>query len=140
MTRGMSRRQLFALTTVLVAASGSTLPVFATDTIHVVKDPGCGCCGAWIDHPAAEGFASTVEIREAGALDAHKRRMGIPPALASCHTATVGAYVVEGHVPAADIRRLLAEAPTPSACRSRACPTALLAWGRRRNAGLKTWC
>lgn len=140
MTRGMSRRQLFALTTVLVAASGSTLPVFATDTIHVVKDPGCGCCGAWIDHQAAEGFASTVKIREAGALDAQKRQMGIPPALASCHTATVGAYVVEGHVPAADIRRLLAEAPTPSACRSRACPTALRAWGRRRNAGLKTWC
>ena len=140
MTRGMSRRQLFALTTGLVAASRSALPVFATDTIHVVKDPGCGCCGARIDHLAAEGFTTTVEMREAGALRAHKRQMGIPPALASCHTATVSAYVVEGHVPAADIRRLLAEAPTPSACRSRACPTALRAWGRRRNAGLKTWC
>ena len=107
----INRRQLVGGAALLLAGSGLALPAFAKDAVHVVKDPSCGCCGAWIDHLAAGGFATSVEMREAAALDVYKREMGIPEALASCHTATVGGYVIEGHVPAADIRKLLSEAP-----------------------------
>ena len=79
--------------------------------IHVVKDPGCPCCGDWIAVLQAEGFAVTVEVMEAEALQGFKQQSGIPQALASCHTARVGDYMIEGHVPPADIRRLLAEGP-----------------------------
>ena len=73
------------------------------------SDPGCGCCGAWVEHLRHAGFATTVvETRD---LDAVKRRLGVPAELASCHTAEVQGYVVEGHVPAAAIRRLLTERP-----------------------------
>jgi hypothetical protein len=75
----------------------------------VMKDPSCGCCGAWIDHVRAAGFP--VEVIDSGEMDRHKRRLGVPAALASCHTAEVDGYVVEGHVPAAEIERLLAERP-----------------------------
>jgi hypothetical protein len=78
-------------------------------TMVVMKDPSCGCCGAWIDHVRAAGFP--VEVIDSGEMDRHKRRLGVPAALASCHTAEVGGYVVEGHVPAAEIERLLAERP-----------------------------
>lgn len=73
------------------------------------KDPNCGCCGQWAAHLRANGF-SVQEIATRD-MDAIKREAGLPPALASCHTARVGGYVVEGHVPAGDIRRLLAERP-----------------------------
>lgn len=79
--------------------------------IHVVKDPGCGCCTSWIGHLRDNGFAVSFEDRDPVALAAFKRARGIPDALASCHTAIGGAYTIEGHVPAADIRRLLAERP-----------------------------
>lgn len=73
------------------------------------KDPNCGCCGAWADHLRAAGFRVREQAeRDMGAV---KRRLGVPPALGSCHTATVGGYVVEGHVPAAAITRLLREKP-----------------------------
>lgn len=115
MTGQINRRQVMGLAAVLLAGSGFALPALAGESVqgavHVVKDPDCGCCGAWIDHLAAEGFASTVETRDAAALEAFKREKGVPAALASCHTATVAGYVLEGHVPAADIRRLLSEAP-----------------------------
>ena len=83
----------------------------ASPVIHVVKDPNCGCCMAWVEHLTAAGFAITVEERDAAALADYKRAMGVPAELASCHTASVEGYVIEGHVPAADIRRLLAERP-----------------------------
>lgn len=79
--------------------------------IHVVKDPGCPCCSDWISILEAEGFAVTVEVMEAEALQVFKQQSGIPQALASCHTARAGGYMIEGHVPPADIRRLLTEAP-----------------------------
>jgi len=87
------------------------LPVSAqsSPSIHVVKDPGCPCCNAWIGHLRDNGFPVSFEERSAEALEVYKRERGIPADLVSCHTGTVEGYTLEGHVPAADIRRLLAE-------------------------------
>jgi hypothetical protein len=87
-----------------LAATGAT-------PLHVLKDPDCSCCGAWIAIVAAEGFAVTTDFASAADLQGYKRANGIPEAMASCHTARVEGYMVEGHVPVADIRRLLAERP-----------------------------
>ncbi len=73
------------------------------------KDPDCGCCAEYAKHLQGQGFAVTV--KETSALDALRRMAGVPPKLASCHTMTVGGYVVEGHVPVAAVRKLLAEKP-----------------------------
>ena len=81
------------------------LPVVA-----VYKDPGCECCARWVKHLSANGFVATV--RDSTDMPSVKRTMGVPDALQSCHTAVVGKYVVEGHVPAAAIKKLLAEKPT----------------------------
>ena len=79
--------------------------------ISVAKSPQCGCCGAWVAHLRAAGFEPEVRDLEAAALDALKTELGIAPEHASCHTATIEGYVVEGHVPGEDIRRLLAQRP-----------------------------
>lgn len=75
----------------------------------VYKSPTCGCCAAWVDHLRANGFRVTTVDRED--LAPVKAAHGVGEHLASCHTTLVGGYVVEGHVPAADIRRLLRERP-----------------------------
>lgn len=73
------------------------------------KDPNCGCCGAWASYMAANGFK--VKVVENRDMQSVKSRVGVPEALASCHTAQVGGYIIEGHVPAATIRRLLRDKP-----------------------------
>jgi hypothetical protein len=75
----------------------------------VTRDPNCGCCGAWIAHVKAAGFP--VEVVETVDLAPLKAKLGVPQVLTSCHTAEVGGYVVEGHVPADAIKRLLVERP-----------------------------
>ncbi|MDH5823133.1 DUF411 domain-containing protein [Luteimonas sp. RD2P54] len=84
--------------------AGAALP-----RVLVHKDPNCGCCSLWAEHMRREGFE--VELRDVDDLAAVRERAGVPAAKASCHTALVGDYFVEGHVPAADVRRLLAERP-----------------------------
>lgn len=79
--------------------------------MHVFKDPNCGCCSAWIEILEEDGFQITTEARTNGALVQEKIKRGIPANMASCHTADVDGYVIEGHVPARDIRRLLSERP-----------------------------
>jgi hypothetical protein len=81
----------------------------AATTIEVVKSPYCGCCTHWVEYLRAEGF----EVRVVETLDVTPtaRRLGVPDNLRSCHTASVEGYAIEGHVPAADIRRLLSERP-----------------------------
>jgi hypothetical protein len=74
--------------------------------INVVRDPGCGCCLSWVAHLQRAGFKTTV-VESADRLKNSK----VPPAARSCHTGSVAGYLVEGHVPAADIKRLLAERP-----------------------------
>lgn len=78
-------------------------------SVQVFKNPGCGCCGAWVDHMKAAGFA--VGVTEVDDTAAARSRHGLPDRFGSCHTALVGGYVVEGHVPAADVKRLLALKP-----------------------------
>ncbi|TFG84867.1 MAG: DUF411 domain-containing protein [Chromatiales bacterium] len=77
--------------------------------VKVWKTPTCGCCGKWVRHMQAAGFR--VEVTDVANVDPIKTANGLPLHLASCHTALVGGYVVEGHVPASDVRRLLAEKP-----------------------------
>ena len=92
------------------AATPNTSPVereLPLVTVH--KSPYCGCCKLWVDHMRAEGFeVKVVEVEDLGPV---KARVGIPPAKGSCHTAEVDGYFVEGHVPAEDVKRLLAERP-----------------------------
>ncbi|WP_375276016.1 DUF411 domain-containing protein [Methylorubrum thiocyanatum] len=84
---------------------------WAEDLPEVVatKDPSCGCCEAWVKHLRNEGFR--VQIVNAP-VNPIKAKLGVPRELASCHTAQVGGYVAEGHVPASAIKRLLAEKPS----------------------------
>jgi hypothetical protein len=97
----------------LTAATILAAPVaFASDAaLTVFKSPDCGCCGAWAKAMETGGFAVRIVERGWSELDALKARLGIAPEHAGCHTAEIDGYVVEGHVPAADIRRLLDERP-----------------------------
>ncbi len=78
-------------------------------TIAVIKDPDCGCCTEWVAHLRSAGFV--VEVTDTREQPAISAKLGVPEELSGCHTATVEGYVIEGHVPAADITRLLAEKP-----------------------------
>jgi len=78
-------------------------------SVTVYKSPTCNCCGDWVTHLKDSGFEVNVESQlRVGSV---KQKLGVPKALAACHTATVGGYVVEGHVPAQDMKRLLTEKP-----------------------------
>ena len=77
--------------------------------VHVYKTPTCGCCGKWVDHLRQRGFP--VRTTDLPKLDEVKSMNGVPRQLSSCHTAIVGSYVIEGHVPAEDVIRLLSEKP-----------------------------
>lgn len=92
-----------------LAVSTALSALAAGEEVTMFKDPNCGCCGKWADHMRANGFqVKEIATREMGAV---KRQAGVPQALGSCHTARVGGYIVEGHVPAADVKRMLAEKP-----------------------------
>lgn len=86
------------------ARAAETLP-----RMTVNRDPACGCCGGWVAHVKAAGFP--IDKIESADLAPLKTRLGVPAELASCHTAEIGGYVIEGHVPADAIKRLLAERP-----------------------------
>jgi len=96
------------------AAAGSVLLASAARAeapppMTVYRDPGCGCCHTWVEHLRANGF--NVTLVDAPSMKAVKARYEVPPALAACHTGEIGGYVIEGHVPAAAVKRLLAEKP-----------------------------
>jgi hypothetical protein len=80
-----------------------------TSNILVHKDPNCGCCTGWVQHLQAAGFA--VAVKETTDLEVVRKRLGVPADLAACHTAEVNGYVLEGHVPAIAVRRLLEKRP-----------------------------
>ena len=94
---------------ILCAVVGSGPLLAAADEVTMYKDPNCGCCSKWADHMRANGF--TVKEVPTPDMATVKREFGVPQALGSCHTARVGGYVIEGHVPAADVKRLLADKP-----------------------------
>ena len=91
-----------------VTAEATIDPELPLAIVH--KTASCGCCGVWADHLKAAGFL--VEIRDTDDMHPVKQRLGVPAGKASCHTAEIGGYVVEGHIPASDIKRLLEERPT----------------------------
>ena len=78
-------------------------------TITVYKDPNCGCCKSWIEHLIKHGYR--VDAKDTSGMTEIKRTLGVPDDLTSCHTGVVNGYVIEGHVPAADIARLLKKKP-----------------------------
>ena len=106
--RGLTRRRAMRLIAVAVTAPLSS--AFAqSPRILVHKDPNCGCCEGWVQHMKAAGFAVIVE--EVADLEVVRKRLGVPSDLAACHTAEVEGYVIEGHVPALAVRRLLEQRP-----------------------------
>ncbi len=109
-TTPISRRTWLASNAAFLAASALPLATTAAapTPVEVWKDPSCGCCKDWVDHMQANGFQVTVH--ETG-NNAVRARLGLPQKLGSCHTALVGGYLVEGHVPASDVRALLQQKP-----------------------------
>ncbi|KQW36856.1 DUF411 domain-containing protein [Rhizobacter sp. Root404] len=106
----MKRRHF--LTTLTASAAVTALPALAVTAlplVEVFKRPTCGCCGAWVDHLKAAGFP--VKVTEVGDTTVTRKRYGLKDKFGSCHTGIVSGYVVEGHVPAAEVKRLLATKP-----------------------------
>ena len=100
------------INTVQLAGVALAGPIRATEglpKIVVTKDPTCECCGGWVEHLKGAGFP--VEVIETANINRVKVRLGVPSPLVSCHTGEVAGYVIEGHVPASAIKRLLAERP-----------------------------
>lgn len=106
--RGLIAR-LLALGIVLAIALLSPAPAQAATALTVYRSPTCSCCGHWVDHMQAAGF----DVRDVATddMDGIKAQYGVPEALASCHTALASGYVIEGHVPATDVQRLLSDRP-----------------------------
>ena len=102
---------LLSLLTLGAGPADAAEPKDGLPPIEVWKSATCDCCGAWVKHLEANGFTVKVNAAEPSALSALKRQFGIGDELASCHTAKIDGYVVEGHVPATDIKRLVAERP-----------------------------
>lgn len=100
-----TRRALF----VAAFVAPTLVRAAAAPKVEVWTSPACGCCGGWVAHLRTAGFS--VVVHDVDDVSAIKRTHGVTAELASCHTALVEGYVVEGHVPASDIRRLLAERP-----------------------------
>lgn len=95
---------------IALAIAGSSAAIAAPmPTVDVYKSPSCGCCGKWVDHMKQAGFK--VQIHEMQDPSTMRAKAGIPDSYGSCHTAMVGGYTVEGHVPPADVQRLLRERP-----------------------------
>ena len=113
----MTTRRIFLASALLALTSRSAralafadhVAAIALPPMTVYKSASCGCCKKWVDHARAAGF--TVTARDTEDMDQVKRAMGVPVALQSCHTAVVGGYVVEGHVPADLVRKLLRDKP-----------------------------
>ncbi len=116
----ISRRTFLARTTALAAAGlggrelwalvPSAMPAGAAPLVTVYKSASCTCCAKWVDHMKASGFQTLVHDREE--MDQVKNWLGVPQNVRSCHTAQIEKYLIEGHVPADDVRRLLKEKPT----------------------------
>lgn len=107
-----SRRTILIGGAAMVAASPlRALAQGAGTAIHVMKDPNCGCCSAWIEILENDGFVVTTEASAGTLLMRYKLDNGISQEMASCHTGRVNGYMIEGHVPVADIRRLLEGRP-----------------------------
>ena len=104
----MQRRHLLQLLATSVATAYGAVMAQTKPQVEVWKDPNCGCCADWVKHLESNNFV--VKVNDTGNTSARKR-LGIAEKLGSCHTALVGGYAIEGHVPARDIQRLLKDKP-----------------------------
>ena len=102
-------KPITVLLTLFALGAAVNLPASAAEAVDVYKSPYCGCCEKWVEHLQQAGFA--VRTHDVNDVPAARQRLGMPERLGSCHTAKVAGYVVEGHVPADDIQRLLKEKP-----------------------------
>lgn len=93
----------------LISLLSASAAMAQATVVDVFKSPYCGCCGKWVEHLRQSGFE--VKANDVEDVPAVRQKLGMPDRLGSCHTAKIGGYVVEGHVPAADIQRLLKEKP-----------------------------
>lgn len=105
----LTRRQFFLASAAALVARRAVSAAVAPPVITVYKDAGCECCGRWVKHLSSNGFVVTT--RDVLNVDEIKRTMMVPKDLVSCHTAVVDRYVVEGHVPADLIKKMLAQKP-----------------------------
>ena len=103
----LKRNRLLVAALLVLAAAGAGAEPLPEVVMH--KDPNCGCCGQWAEHLQANGFRVKTVMEDD--MQSVKRRFAVPQRLTSCHTAKVGDYVIEGHVPASAIKRLLREKP-----------------------------
>lgn len=110
-SHGSGKLMTWLLLGITLTAGGMLLisPQAGANDVVVYKSPTCGCCKEWVSHLQENGFA--VEVRDRQDMQQVKTELGVPGNLQSCHTASVSGYVVEGHVPASDIKRLLKERP-----------------------------
>jgi len=104
----MTRTDFLRALCVIPAIFTARLSAAATQ-VTVFKTPACGCCGHWVEHMKANGF--DLKVQDVDDTSEYRRRYGVPDNLASCHTAVVENYAIEGHVPAADVQRLLKTRP-----------------------------
>ena len=107
----IGRREVILAATAFAVTPAAKAKAEEEPPIHVVKGRGCECCEAWVDYLREQGFTVTDEVSMGTLLISFKMDQGVPVKAFSCHTGTVEGYALEGHVPAADIRRLLAERP-----------------------------
>jgi len=105
----LQRRELLGYLGLALVMPLSGALAQAAPQVMVYKSRTCGCCNKWIDHLRAAGFQ--VEAENVTDVGEYKRKFGVPADLASCHTAVVGDYIVEGHVPADDVIRMLRQEP-----------------------------
>lgn len=102
----MVPKQFMIIAALLVSQWGMSA---AANEMVVYKSPTCGCCTKWIEHLQQHGFS--VKAHDVESVVPYKKQHGVLPELGSCHTAIIDGYVIEGHVPAADIKRLLKQRP-----------------------------
>jgi hypothetical protein len=102
-------RRTFVVTLATMAGSLRLAAQGKAPTMTVYKDPTCGCCSIWVEHLTKAGIAATVNLT--AKVDEIKTQRGVPDRVRSCHTAVIDRYVIEGHVPAKEIQRLLKERP-----------------------------
>lgn len=99
----------FALALAAAVLSQTAVAAQPLPVAEVFKSPYCGCCTGWVDHMKKAGFE--VKVQSVNDVPAARKKLGMPEKLGSCHTTKIGNYVVEGHVPAEDVKRLLAQKP-----------------------------
>ncbi len=104
----MARKISILLALMALGTAGASVAQTA-GTIELYKSPYCGCCGKWAEHMSKAGFS--VKTHETDNVPDTRKKLGMPEKLGSCHTAKIGNYLLEGHVPADDIKRLLKEKP-----------------------------